>query len=108
MMWIANLPPFIPFFIAAALYTVIPTRARGLLLLIPIWGLANLYFAGTEGLHGTFKLLEFELQLMRVDKLSLMLGYLFHIAALISLLDRSKIERSRHHKSNRASESLSL
>ena len=86
MMWIANLPPFIPFFIAAALYAVIPTRARGLLLLVPIWGLANLYFASTEGLHGTFKLLEFELQLIRVDKLSLMLGYLFHIAALISLI----------------------
>ena len=85
-MWIANLPPFIPFFIAALLYNVIPARVRGFLMLIPLWGLGNLYFAASEGSHFALTLLEFELQLMRVDKLSLMLGYLFHIAAMISLV----------------------
>lgn len=84
-MWIAQLPPFIPFFIAAFLVTILPSKSRYAMLLVPIWGGLNLFFTGQEGSWITYSIMEFELQLMKVDRLSLMFGYLFHIAALIAL-----------------------
>ncbi len=84
-MWIAQLPPFIPFFIAAFLVTILPSKSRYAMLLVPIWGGLNLFFTGQEGSWITYSVMEFELQLMKVDRLSLMFGYLFHIAALIAL-----------------------
>lgn len=84
-MWIANLPPFIPFFIAAFLVTLLPSKARYAALLVPIWGGLNLLFGAQEGNWLTYSLMEFELQLMKVDRLSLMFGYLFHIAAFIAI-----------------------
>lgn len=84
-MWIANLPPFIPFFIGALLLPLLPHKARYFTLLIPILGGLNLFFGAQEGNWHVVRLLEFDLQIMRVDKLSLMFGYLFHIAAFISI-----------------------
>ncbi|GAA0858216.1 Na(+)/H(+) antiporter subunit D [Aliiglaciecola litoralis] len=84
-MWITNLPPFIPFFIGAILLPLLPNKARYFALLLPIWGGLNLFFAATPGDWVSMPMLEFELQLMHVDKLSLMFGYLFHIAALIAI-----------------------
>ena len=45
-MWISNLPPFIPFYLAALVVGFLPHRARqALMLLVPIWGGLNLWFA---------------------------------------------------------------
>lgn len=85
-MWITNLPPFIPFFIAACLLTLLPRKARYAMLLLPVWGGLNLWFGAQEGNWLTYSIAEFELQLMKVDRLSLMFGYLFHIAAFIALI----------------------
>lgn len=85
-MWLANLPPFIPFFIAALAMPLLRGQSRLLILLLPIWGGLNLWFSAQHGSHFTLHLLSFDLQLMRVDKLSLMFGYLFHIAALLALI----------------------
>ena len=74
-MWIADLPPFIPFYLAALLYVFIPERARIVILLLPIWGALNLFYTA-EGSVFTLQLLEFNLNLMQVDKLSIMFGYL--------------------------------
>ncbi len=84
-MWIANLPPFIPFFIGALLLPFLPNKARYFTLLIPILGGLNLFFGAQDGNWHVIKLLEFDVQIMRVDKLSLMFGYLFHIAAFIAI-----------------------
>lgn len=85
-MWIANLPPFIPFFIAALLLPLLPAKARYLLVLLPIWGGLNLFFTAQHGDWLSYTMLEFELQLMHVDKLSIMFGYLFHIASFLSII----------------------
>ena len=84
-MWIENLPPFIPFFVGAMLLPFLPNRARYFALLIPVWGGLNLFFGASHGDWLNIPMLEFSVQLMHVDKLSLMFGYLFHIAAFISI-----------------------
>ncbi len=81
-----SVPPFVIFFAGAA----IALLARGwlrsvVLLLIPVVGALNL--AGFD--HGTYwqePFLGYTLTLVRVDKLSMLFGYLFHIAAFISLV----------------------
>ncbi len=85
-MWIENLPPFIPFFVAALLLPVLPDRARFAALLVPIYGALNLYFVGQYSNGMSLPLLTHNLELMRVDKLSVMFGYLFHVAALIAMI----------------------
>lgn len=85
-MWIANLPPFIPFFIAALLLPVLPAKARYALVALPVWGGLNLFFSAQTGDWVAYSILEFELQLMHVDKLSLMFGYLFHIASFLAIV----------------------
>lgn len=85
-MWIPNLPPFIPFFLTALLLLWLPQRARYLVLLLPVWGGLNLWFSAQHGSWFSLDLVGFTLELMRVDKLSLLFGYLFHIAALLALI----------------------
>ncbi|MCW8963765.1 MAG: Na(+)/H(+) antiporter subunit D [Gammaproteobacteria bacterium] len=86
-MWMSNLPPFIPFYLAALVVGFLPHRARqALMLLVPIWGGLNLWFAFEPGLMLNYSLLEFELTVLRVDQLSLLFGYLFHLAALIGMV----------------------
>ncbi|MCW8109519.1 Na(+)/H(+) antiporter subunit D [Alteromonas ponticola] len=85
-MWLAELPPFIPFYAAALLLPLLPVKARWLVLFVPVISGLNLYL-NNESFHAiqvTF--MEFELELMRIDRLSLMFGYLFHIAAFLALL----------------------
>ncbi|TNF98639.1 MAG: Na(+)/H(+) antiporter subunit D [Gammaproteobacteria bacterium] len=86
-MWMSNLPPFIPFFLAALVVGFLPQRWRQILtLILPLWGGLNLWFGFEAGTTVTYKLLEFELTLLRVDQLSLLFGYLFHIAAFIGMV----------------------
>jgi len=78
--------PFVPFFAAAALALFMRGWPRGLLMVaVPIAGLANLWLLG-EGSFGSWSVLDFQLLLFRADKLSLLFGYLFHIAALIAVI----------------------
>lgn len=85
-MWIEHLPPFIPFFVAALLVPLLSGNSRVLFLLVPIWSGLNLFFTAEHGSWLTTTLVAFELELFRVDKLSLLFGYLFHVAAFIALL----------------------
>ena len=84
-MWMSELPPFVPFFIAALLVLL----TRGLLrnanlLLTPVLGGLHLWMNVPEGTLMSVSLLDYELILMRTDRLSLLFGYLFHIAAFIA------------------------
>ncbi|MCA0899506.1 Na(+)/H(+) antiporter subunit D [Microbulbifer agarilyticus] len=82
--------PFIPFFIAAALGLFLRGWMRAVLFIaVPVVGLANLWLLGTGGAgieFGHYAILDFNLLLFKADKLSLLFGYLFHIAALISVI----------------------
>ena len=101
MMWMSNLPPFIPFFIAALLVLVTRGQLRNIILLAtPILGGLHLWFdvqpfvpmVATDALVSAKELsyqvsiFTYQLEFMRVDKLSLLFGYLFHIASFIAVV----------------------
>lgn len=91
-----SLHPALPLLVGSLLLPFFPKKIRGLFLVVlPLFGLYNLM--GFEvGDAMQFSFAGFDLDVLRVDKLSLLFGYLFHIAALIcgvySLHVDSKLE----------------
>jgi multicomponent Na+:H+ antiporter subunit D len=86
-MWMTDLPPFVPFFIAALLALITRGWARKLVLLVtPVLAGMHLWLDVSPGILTTVPMLEYELVLMRADRLSLLFGYLFHIAAFIAAI----------------------
>jgi multicomponent Na+:H+ antiporter subunit D len=84
-MWMSDLPPFIPFFIAALLVLVTRGWVQGAIMVAaPILGGLHLWFDVSAGVTTTWQVLDYDLTLMRSDRLSLLFGYLFHIATLIA------------------------
>ncbi|MCG7531595.1 Na(+)/H(+) antiporter subunit D [Psychrobium sp. MM17-31] len=56
-----------------------------IMLITPIWG--ALALAGIEpGVYWSFEFIGYQLEPVRVDKLSLIFGYLFHLAAFIAVI----------------------
>lgn len=86
MMWMLELPPFVPFYIGAfiALVSRGPLRAA-IMLAIPVLSAIHLWMV-PEGVYLQFAFLDYQLIPYRVDKLSLMFGYVFHIAAFIAIV----------------------
>jgi len=82
----SSFPPFILFFVAALLLPFLRGYLRNALLLaVPIVG--GLGLIGLDaGSSWQISLFGYELEPYRVDKLSLLFGYLFHLAALISII----------------------
>jgi multicomponent Na+:H+ antiporter subunit D len=89
-----SLPPFVLFFVGALFVAVTRGLARkALVLAVPVVGLVSLWMgAGAEvGASGpqqylTVEVLGNTLSLFRADKLSLLFGYLFHVAAIIGFV----------------------
>ncbi|MCF8127382.1 MAG: Na(+)/H(+) antiporter subunit D [Deltaproteobacteria bacterium] len=80
------IPPVIIFVVGALLVPFIPERLKSVwLLLIPVIGFVNLMYLG-QGTHFTFHFLDFKLVLGRVDKLSLLFAYIFHLISFIAIL----------------------
>ncbi|HJN48977.1 MAG: Na(+)/H(+) antiporter subunit D [Pseudomonadales bacterium] len=85
-MWMTELPPFVPFYVGALLALLTRGRVRGLVMVaIPILGAAHLWMT-PEAVYWQLQFFDYELMPYRVDKLSLMFGYVFHIAAFISIV----------------------
>lgn len=85
-MWTAELPPFLIFYVGV-LFALIPShRLRAFaMLLVPVVGAINLVSMSTDAsLQVT--LAGFELTPLRVDDLTMLFGYAFHIAAFIAIL----------------------
>ncbi len=81
-----SVAPFLIFFVGAALAAVARGRPRAAVMLaIPILGALNLW-ATAEGVHAQVALFDYTLTLVRVDRLSLLFGYLFHLAAFIAIV----------------------
>lgn len=81
-----SLPPFAPFFLAAALALVVSERLRSVVIVaLPILGALNLYHL-PDGTLWQFSFLSNALEPVRVDRLSRLFGYLFHIAALLGII----------------------
>lgn len=85
-MMLPGFHPFLPFAIAAALALVTRGWLRAAILLAaPVIGLWHL--VGIEaGMSMTWQVMDLELIPYRVDKLSLLFGYLFHIGAFMTVL----------------------
>jgi multicomponent Na+:H+ antiporter subunit D len=86
-MWMTELPPFVPFFIAALLALITRGRTRNLILLAtPVLGGLHLWLDVSPGIVSSVTIMEYKLELMRTDRLSLLFGYLFHIASFIAVI----------------------
>ncbi len=84
--------PFLVFFLGAALVPFLKGRGlKGLLLVVPILGFWNLLHLG-EGLHWSLESFGYTLVLARVDRLSLLFGYIFHLIAFLGLLYSLHVE----------------
>ena len=93
-----ELPPFLIFFVAAALVAVTRGLARQALLLItPIATGAYLWFSVESGAHASLSILSYELIVLRADKLSLLFGYLFCIASLIAGIFSLHVKDTKQH-----------
>jgi multicomponent Na+:H+ antiporter subunit D len=81
-----SVAPFLIFFAAAAIAAVTRGWLRSVVLLAaPIVGAVNLYLMpGDASLQ--IPLLDFRLELLRVDRLSQLFGYLFHLAAFLGIV----------------------
>jgi len=85
-MWMLELPPFAPFFIGAIFAAFTRGALRGAIMMaIPILGAIQLSMI-PEGVHLQFAFLDYQLTPFKLDKLSLMFGYVFHIAAFIAIV----------------------
>jgi len=80
------LPPFFPLLIGSIAAILLRGHLRSaVMILTPIWGAYQLTGL-TDGLVWTYEFMGYALEPVRVDKLSLMFGYLFHLAALIAVI----------------------
>ena len=83
---IGSLPPAAIMILGAVLVPLLRGRARtGWVLLLPVASLAALLAVG-EGEFGQISIFSYELTLVRIDGLSRIFGWLFHIAAFIGLI----------------------
>ena len=79
-------PPVLIFVVGALLLPFIPGRLKSAwMLLIPVIGFLNLMYLG-EGTHFRIDFLDYHLVLGRVDKLSLLFAYVFHLISFIAIL----------------------
>ncbi|MEE4134516.1 MAG: Na(+)/H(+) antiporter subunit D [Desulforhopalus sp.] len=85
-MWATEIPAFLPFFIGALLALVTKGPLRGGVMLATIAASGLHLWLVPEGVRLSLHFLEYELIPYQVDKLSLMFGYVFHIAALIGVI----------------------
>ena len=81
-----QLPPFVPLLIGSLAAIFLRGHLRSAIMLIaPIWGALQLI--GMEhGIYWAFEFMGYQLEPVRVDKLSMVFGYLFHLAAFIAVV----------------------
>ncbi|GJL80680.1 MAG: Na(+)/H(+) antiporter subunit D [marine bacterium B5-7] len=99
ILWTTDLPPFVLFYAAAfaALYLRGWWRSV-VMLLVPVAG--GIHLAGVaDGTALHLSVLGFELQPYRVDALSRLFGYLFHIAAFIGIVYSLHVKDTRQQVS---------
>ncbi len=94
-----SLPPFVVFFVGAALVAVTSGKVRtAVLLAVPLIGALNLATLG-DGSSYQVGLFDYTLTLVRVDKLSFLFGLLFHLAAFIGIVFALKVDDRVQHVS---------
>ena len=85
-MWMTELPPFLPFVIGALIALCVRGWLRSVVLLLtPVLGGLNI-LGIDAGTVVQWQFLDYTLTPHRADELSLLFGYLFHIAAFIGIV----------------------
>jgi multicomponent Na+:H+ antiporter subunit D len=97
---INNIPPFLVFFIAAAFIPFLRGRLLQLLLILVPFASAWSLIGIEHGVYWQLSLFSYTLEPYRVDRLSLLFGYLFHIAALISIIYALNVRDKIQHVSS--------
>ena len=92
-----SLHPALIFFLGAALAALAPGRARAVVLLaVPILGALNIW--GVEaGEIRELVIFDYTLTVFRADRLSLLFGYLFHLAAFIGVVYSLHVRDTAQH-----------
>jgi len=92
-----QLPPFLPLLIGSLAAVFLRGHLRSaIMLLTPLWG--ALQIAALEpGIYWTMEFMGYQLEPVRVDKLSIMFGYLFHVAAFIAVVYALHIKDTLQH-----------
>ena len=98
-MWATDFPAFIPFFIGAAVALVTRGHLRSLLMLAIVATSGLHLFMLQENVLVELDFLGYTLTPYRVDELSIVFGYVFHIAAFISVLYSIHIDDTMQHVS---------
>src|SRR5581483_41598 len=90
--------PSLFYFIAAAALPFVKGKGKQLLQLgAPLLGFLVLVFIAKEGTHGVLPMMGQELVFGRVDRLSLIFGYVFSIAAFIGMVYSLHVKSDREH-----------
>ena len=99
-MWMSELPAFVPFFVGAvvAFFTRGHVRSFLMLFIIVLSGI-HLWLLPQGEVTVSLHFLEYDLLPYRVDDLSRVFGYVFHIAAFISVLFALHIRDTTQHVS---------
>ena len=93
---LGSIPPFLIFFAGAALVPLVRGPARKvLLLLVPLVGALNVWGLPT-GYELPYHFLGYDLLPVRADRLSLLFGYLFHLAAFIAVVYSLHLGKKDH------------
>ncbi|MDI6889590.1 MAG: Na(+)/H(+) antiporter subunit D [Thermodesulfovibrionales bacterium] len=90
-------PPAAIFIIGALLIPLLKGRLKSIyLLLLPIVGFINLINI-PEGMHWVVRFLDYELVFGKVDRLSLLFGYIYHLIAFIIILYSLHLKDNAQH-----------
>ncbi len=96
---IDSLPPGWVLIVGALIIPLLKGKLQSAwMLLLPILGFAQLLTL-EHGNHGQLELFGYQLTLLRVDRLSLIFGYIFHLAAFLSVLYALHVRDVRQHVS---------
>lgn len=90
-------PPAIIFFLGAILLLFLRGNVKKVfLLLVPLIGLINLSIL-PEGVLCVAPFLEYDLIFCKIDRLSLLFGYIFHIITFLGILYSFHVDDDSHH-----------
>jgi multicomponent Na+:H+ antiporter subunit D len=91
--------PFLIFFVAAGLAFVTTGRLRSAIMLAtPVLGALNLFFIPADT-SMPVPLMDFTLEFMRMDRLSMLFGFLFHLAAFLGIIFALHLKDTTQHVS---------
>ena len=98
-MWTTEIPAFVPFFVGAVLALLTRGKLRSTLMLFII-AMSGLHLWLIDGdVRVTMPFLGYQLTPYRVDGLSIVFGYVFHIAAFISVIFALHVKDTMQHVS---------